>query len=153
MKLDLLPCVAHDGKSPTRRKIIANIFGKEVGEKSAHRVCLLSRVNKYTAELSFGSSCNTLLRSAQISTEICIKLITRRRIKGRDRRRSFSISLNFHQAILESSPQMRFMFDIKKLLFINALTFIPGETQDDLLRIAIDLPEFPQISEACRPRY
>ena len=48
---------------------------------------------------------------------------------------------------------MRFMFDIKKLLFINALTFIPGETQDDLLRIAIDLPEFPQISEACRPHY
>ena len=36
------------------------------------------------------------------------------------------------------------MFDIKKLLFINALTFIPGETQDDLLRIAIDLPEFRQ---------
>ena len=42
------------------------------------------------------------------------------------------------------------MFDIKKLLFINALTFIPGQTQDDLLRIAIDLPEFRRIPKACR---
>ena len=40
------------------------------------------------------------------------------------------------------------MFDIKKLLLINALTFIPGETQDDLLRIAIDLPESCQIPKA-----
>ena len=37
------------------------------------------------------------------------------------------------------------MCDIKKLLLIDALTFIPGETQDDLLRIAIDLPEFRRI--------
>ena len=37
------------------------------------------------------------------------------------------------------------MFDIKKFLFIDALTFIPGETQDDLLRIAIDLPAFRRI--------
>ena len=37
------------------------------------------------------------------------------------------------------------MFDIKKLLLIDALTFIPRETQDDLLRIAIDLPEFLRI--------
>ena len=37
------------------------------------------------------------------------------------------------------------MFDIKKLLLINALTFTPGETQDDLLRIAIDLPKFLRI--------
>ena len=88
-----------------------------------------------------------LSRRAQIWTEICIKLFTRRRIKRRDRRRSFSISLNFHQAILESSPQTRFMFDVKKLLFINALTFLPGEAQDDLLRIAIDLPEFRSNSQ------
>ena len=65
-----------------------------------------------------------------------------------DRRRSFSISLNFYQTILESSPQTRFMFDIKKLLLIDALTFIPGETQDDPLRIAIDLPEFCGIPKA-----
>ena len=47
------------------------------------------------------------------------------------RRRSFSISLNFYQTILESSPQTTFMFDIKKLLLIDVLTFIPGETEDD----------------------
>ena len=39
------------------------------------------------------------------------------------------------------------MFDIKKLS-IDALTFIPGETQDDPLRIAIDLPEFGGIPKA-----
>ena len=43
---------------------------------------------------------------------------------------------------------MRFMFDIKKLLLINALTFLPGETQDDPLRIAIDLPKFRRIPKA-----
>ena len=85
------------------------------------------------------------MRSAQISTEICIKLF---------RQRSFSISLNnyFHQAILEPSLQTRFMFDIKKL-FINALAFVSGETQDDLLRIAINLPEFCRIPKACRSHY
>ena len=66
----------------------------------------------------------------------------------RERRRSLSISLNFYQTILESTPQTRFMLDIKKLLLINVLTFIPGETQDDLLRIVIDLPEFRQIPKA-----
>ena len=40
------------------------------------------------------------------------------------------------------------MFDIKKLLLIDALTFIPGETEDDPLRIAIDLPEFRRIPKA-----
>ena len=88
-----------------------------IGEKSVPQtVCLSSEVKKYTAELSFGSLRNTLSRRAQMSTEICTKLFTRRRIKRRDRRRSFSISLNFYQTILESSPQTRFMFDIKKLL-------------------------------------
>ena len=70
------------------------------------------------------------------------------RIKRRDWRHSFSISLSFYQTILESSPQTRFMFDIKKLLLIDALTFIPRETQDDLLRIAIDLLEFRRIPKA-----
>ena len=56
------------------------------------------------------------------------------------------ISLNFYRGILESSPQTRFMFDVKKLLLIDALTFIPRETQDDPLRIAIclDSVEFPK---------
>ena len=40
------------------------------------------------------------------------------------------------------------MFDIKKLLLIDVLTFIPRETQDDLLRIAIDLLEFRRIPKA-----
>ena len=44
------------------------------------------------------------------------------------------------------SPKMRFMFDIKKLLLlIDMLTFIPRVTQDDLLRVMIDLPEFCRI--------
>ena len=57
------------------------------------------------------------------------------------------ITLNFYQTILESSLQTRFIFDIKEilLLLIDALTFIPRETQDDLLRIVIDLPEFLRI--------
>ena len=55
------------------------------------------------------------------------------------------ISLHFYQTILESSPQTRFMFDIDKLLLIDALTFIPGETQDDLMRIAINLLQFCRI--------
>ena len=40
------------------------------------------------------------------------------------------------------------MFDIKKLLLIDAVRFIPGETQDDPLRVAIDLPEFRRIPRA-----
>ena len=79
------PCLARDRKSPPQRRIIANIFSKElicIGEKSVPQTaCLLSEVNKYTAELSFRSSRNTLSRRAQMSTEICIKLFTRRRIK------------------------------------------------------------------------
>ena len=40
------------------------------------------------------------------------------------------------------------MFSIKKFLLINVLTFIPGETQDYPLRIAMDLPESGQIPKA-----
>ena len=61
---------------------------------------------------------------------------------------SFLISLNFYQTVLKLSPQTRFMFDIKKLVLIDVLTFIPEETQDSLLRIAINLPEFHQIPKA-----
>ena len=125
MKLDLFPCLARDRKSPTPRRIISSlIFSAKksicIGEKSVPQTaCLLSKKgNKYTAELLFGSSCNTLSRSAQISTEICIKLFPRRTIKRRDRRRSLSINLNFHQATLESSLQTRFMFDIFKQIII-----------------------------------
>ena len=83
-----------------------------------------------------------------MSTAICTKLFTRRRIKRWDRWSCFSISLNFYQTILELSPQTRFMFSIKKFLLINVLTFIPGETQDYPLRIAMDLPESGRIPKA-----
>ena len=110
-----------------------------IGEKSVPQTaCLSSKVKKYTAELSFGSSRNTLSRRAQMSPQS-----------------SFSISLNFYQTILESSPQTTFMFDIKKLFLVDALTFITGQTQDDPLRIAIDLPEFRRIPKRrykCRVR-
>ena len=49
-----------------------------IGEKSVPQTaCLSSEVKKYTAELSFGSSRNTLLQRAQMSTEICTKLFTK----------------------------------------------------------------------------
>ena len=114
VKLDLFRCPARDRKSPLQRRTTLNIFGKEVdlGKSVPQTACLSSEVNKYTAELSFGSSSNTLSARAHTSTEICIELFTRRR----DRQRSFSISLKFYQTFLESRPQTRFMFDIKKLL-------------------------------------
>ena len=92
-----------------------------IGETSVPQLtaCLLSEVNKCTEEVSLGSSRNTSSRRAQMSTEICINLFTRRRIKRRNTRLSFSISLNFYQTTLESSPQTRFMFDIKKFNIIN----------------------------------
>ena len=76
-----------------------------------------------------------------MSTEICTKLFTRRRIKLQDRRSSFSISLNFYQTILESSLQTRFMFDIKKLLnrcaniYSRRNTGRPVENCDRFVRI------------------
>ena len=49
-----------------------------------------------------------------MSTEVCIKLFARRRIKRRDRRQSsLSISLSFYQTILGSSPQTRFLFIVR----------------------------------------
>ena len=60
-------------------------------------------VNKNMAELLLGS-----LRS----TEICIKLFTR---SSRNKCRLFSISLSFYETNLLSSPQSRYMYDIKKL--------------------------------------
>ena len=51
-----------------------------IGEKFVPQTaCLSSEVNKYTAELSFGSSRNILSRRAQLATEICLKLFTRTR--------------------------------------------------------------------------
>ena len=77
-----------------------------------------------------------------MSTEVCIKLFARRRIKRRDRRQSsLSISLNFYQTILGSSPQTRFLFEIKKLLLliIDALTLFPEKQ-----RMTCSSSEFPK---------
>ena len=114
-----------------------------IGEKFVPQtVCLLSEVNRYTAEFSFGSSRNTLSRRAQMSTEVCLKLFTRTRIKRRDKqRRSPSIRLRFYQTILESSLQTRFLFDIKKLLLLitDALTLFPEKRS-----ICLNSVEFPK---------
>ena len=59
--------------SPPQRRIVANIFGKEV-DLHWREVCSTNGVFK------FGSSRNILSRRAQMSTEICIKLFTRTRI-------------------------------------------------------------------------
>ena len=137
----------HVIESPVHKEESSLIFSAKklncIGEKFVPQtVCLLSEVNRYAAELSFGSSRNTLSRRAQMSTEVCVKLFTRRRIKRRDRwRRSLSIGLNFYQTILESSPQTRFLFDIKKLLLliIDALTLFPEKQRTTCL------PEFHRI--------
>ena len=60
------------------------------------------------------------------------------------------ISLNFYETILELNLQTRFMFDIKEIIINRCANNIPGETQDDLLRIAIDLPEFRGIPKEGR---
>ena len=62
VKLDLFRCPARDRKSPLQRRATLNIFDKEVdlGKSVPQTACLSSEVNKYTAELSFGSSRNTL---------------------------------------------------------------------------------------------
>ena len=75
------------------------------------------RVDDQKSINKFGSSRNILSRRAQMSTEICIKLFTRKRIQRRDRRLpSLLSSLSFYQTILESSLQTRFMFDIKEII-------------------------------------
>ena len=90
------------------------IFGKEVdlGGNLFHKQRVYHQ--KFNIQQSFRLSRRVIfiVKGSLTSTEICIKLFTRRM----DRRRSFSISLNFYQTTLESSPQTRFMFDIKKLL-------------------------------------
>ena len=112
LKLDLFPCLARDGKPPPQRRIVTNIFGKEV-DLHWRKVC--STNSMFIKSINIQRSFIRVI-AQQMSTEICTKLFSRRRIKRQDRRRSFSISLNFYQTILESSLQTRFMLDIKKLL-------------------------------------
>ena len=159
MKRDLFPCLARDRNSPPQRRIVANIFGKEVDLHwrkvcSTNSVFIIKSQKIYSRAFIRVIAQHFIAKGSNVNRNLQ-KLFTRRRIKRRERRRSFSISLNFYQTILKSSPQTRFMFDIKKLLLVDALTFIPGETQDDPLRIAIDLPEFRRILKRkyrCRVR-
>ena len=60
-----------------------------------HKIaCLLSEVNKYTGELSFGSLCNTWSQSAQMSTEL--SCLQEGELSAKiDNIILFSISLNF----------------------------------------------------------
>ena len=158
VKLDLFPCLAGDGKSPPQRRIIivANIFGKEV-DLHWRKVCSTNSVFIIKSQKIYSRAFIRVIAQYFIAkgSNVSTKLFTRRRIKRRERRRSFSISLNFYQTILESSPQTTFTFDIKKLFLVDALTFITGQTQDDPLRITIDLPEFRRIPKRryrCRVR-
>ena len=72
----------HEMESLLHKEELSLIFSAKklicIGEKSVPQTaCLSSEVKKYTAELSFGSSHNTLLQRAQMSREICTKLFTK----------------------------------------------------------------------------
>ena len=82
-------CPARDQKSsPQMRRNVAKYFQQRswFGEKFVPQTAYLSSEdNKYTAELSFGSSRNTISwKGLLTSTEIRIKLFTRRRILSAD---------------------------------------------------------------------
>ena len=110
VKLNLLRCPAADRLIFSAEKLI----WREICSTTS---VFIIRLNKYTAEPSFGSSRNFIAKDSLTSSKIYINAVYKNEnFKRRDGRRSFSISLNFHQTILESSPQTRFMFDIKNLL-------------------------------------
>ena len=89
-----------------------NIFGKEadLGGNLFHKQRVYHQ-KSINIQQSFRFSRRvTLYREVLINVNRNLK-----KAVYKYRRRSFSISLNFYQTILESSPQTRFMFDIKKL--------------------------------------
>ena len=91
-----------------------NIFGKEVdlGGNLFHKQCVYHQ--KFNIQQSFRLSRRvTFYCEGLINVNRNLHKAVSRRM---DRRCSFSISLNFYQTTLESSPQTRFMFDIKRLL-------------------------------------
>ena len=99
VKVDVFHFLARDWKSPPQSRNVTNIFGKEVdlARSLFHKIaCLLSEVNKYTGELSFGSLCNTLSQSAQMSTEFALSCLQEGQLSAKiDNIILFSISLNF----------------------------------------------------------
>ena len=136
VKVGLFRCPAGDRNSPP-----LNIFGKEVDlvRNSLHkqRIYHQKSINIQQSFHLGRTSRNTLSRRAhykRLQKFAYLAIYKKEDFKRQDRRNSFSISLNFCQTILESSPQTRFMFSIKKLfiILIDALKFIPGETVQDM---------------------
>ena len=67
VKLDPFRCPARDRRSPPQRRNVAKYFQQRrwFGEKFVQQTAYSSsEVNKFTAELSFGSLCNTLSQRA-----------------------------------------------------------------------------------------
>ena len=113
VKLDLFHCLASDRKSPPQRKeTLLIIFSKEVDlARNLFHKQRIYHQKSINIQQSFHLGCCATLYIAKGS-------LTNKKedFKYRDRRHSFSVSLNFYQTILQSSLQTRFMFDIKKLL-------------------------------------
>ena len=147
VKLVLFPCLACDRKSPPQRRIVANIFDEEVGlrsweVRSTNSVFIIRSQLIYSWAFIWVIAQQFILKGPNVDRNLH-KVVFKCEIDDVPSWLAY-ISVRLH-CILESSPQAGFMFDIKKLLLIDGLTFIPGETQDDLLRIAINLPEFRRI--------
>ena len=120
VKVDLFRCPAGDRKSPP-----LNIFGKEVdlARNPFHKQHIYHQ-KSINIQQSFRlgrTSHNTLSQGLIINVyrNLHTAVYKKEDFKCWDRRRSFSTSLNFYQAILQSSPQTRFMVDIRKLYIIT----------------------------------
>ena len=119
--------------SSTKKNFVAKYFrqGSWFGEKFVPQTAYSSsEVNKYTAELSFGSSRNTLYRE---------RLIKKEDFKRRDRRRSFSISLVFIRQFW-NRVRKRDHVRHKEMIIINRCAEIYSRRNST--GRAIDQPEF-----------
>ena len=85
VKLDLFPCRARDQKSPPQRRMVANVLGKEVelhwwGVCSTNSVFIVRSQKIYSRAFIWVIAQHFIAIRAQMSTQVCIKLFTRRRI-------------------------------------------------------------------------
>ena len=85
VKLDLFPCLARDRKSPPQRRMVTNIFSKEVelhwwGVCSTNSVFIVRSQKIYSRAFIWVIAQHFIAIRAQMSTQVCIKLFTRRRI-------------------------------------------------------------------------
>ena len=69
MKLDLFPCLARDRKSPPQRRIVANIFGKEV-DLHWRKVCSTNSVFIAKGSNVNGNLQQSCLQEGELSAEI-----------------------------------------------------------------------------------